>query len=128
VILLDTCTLLWLARGDGLPPAVVALLADERNAVFVSAISAWEIGVKSRKGRLHLPMPLLEWWRTIVDHHGLGEVPIEPELAIRATELPLLHADPADRLLVATALHLRATLLTPDPLIHAYPDVTVAWG
>lgn len=128
MILLDTCTLLWLARGEGLPAAVVDIVADERNALFVSTISAWEIGVKSRKGRLRLPMPLRSWWRTVVDHHGLGEVPIEPDLAIRATELPPLHADPADRLLIATARHLRATLLTPDPLIRAYPEVDVAWG
>lgn len=128
MILLDTCTLLWLARGQGLPEPVSARIADEGNAVFVSAISAWEIGVKLRKGRLGLPMPLQAWWGTVLQHHALTEVPVEADVAIRATELPPLHADPADRLLVATARHLRATLLTPDPLIRAYPDVEVAWA
>ncbi len=128
MILLDTCTLLWLARGQGLPPNVAAQIEDPEHAIFVSAISALEIGIKVAKGRLTLPMPLGTWWSAVLEQHGLGEVPVEAEIAIAATELPPIHADPADRILVATARHLGATLLSPDPMIAQYRGVKVAWA
>lgn len=127
MILLDTCTLLWLASGGELPELVRELIGDSDVPAHVSAVSAWEIGVKHAKGRLGLPMAPERWWSTVITHHGLGEVPLEPEIAFRAAALPSIHADPADRILVATALHLDALLLTPDPLIHAYPEVKLAW-
>ncbi|MBM4366313.1 MAG: type II toxin-antitoxin system VapC family toxin [Deltaproteobacteria bacterium] len=127
MIVLDTCTLLWLVNGE-LPPAVAERIANHDDAVLVTAVSAWEIGVKHAKGKLVLPMPPAEWWARVIDAHGLGEVPIEPAVALHATQLPPLHADPADRMIVATAMVLRATLLTPDPLIRAYPGLKLAWG
>lgn len=127
MILLDTCTLLWLARGEGLPDAVAREI-EEADGAFVSAISALEIGLKVAKGRLSLGMAPRRWWAAVLDQHGLAEVPVEGDIALRAAALPPIHADPADRVLVATALHLRAVLLTPDPLIKAYPEVGVRWG
>jgi PIN domain nuclease of toxin-antitoxin system len=127
VIVLDTCTLLWLVRGEGLPPDVVRRI-DEADAAFVSAISALEIGIKVAKGRLTLGLPPREWWPAALEQHGLTEVPVEGEIALRAAALPPIHADPADRVVLATALHVRGTLLTPDPLIRAYPDAPVWWG
>jgi PIN domain nuclease of toxin-antitoxin system len=127
MIVLDTCTLLWLVRGEGLPPAVARAI-DEADAAFVSAISALEIGTKVNKGRLTLGMPTRAWWAGALEQHGLAEVPVEGDIALRAAELPPIHADPADRVVLATAMHLRATLWTPDPLIRAYPGVEVAWG
>lgn len=128
MILLDTCTLLWLVRGEGLPPAVAARIADPEAAVYVSAISAFEIGVKHARGRLGLPLAPRVWWDTVLTHHALAEVPVEAAIALAAAALPPLHADPADRILVATALHLDALLLTPDEHIAAYPGVRVAWS
>jgi PIN domain nuclease of toxin-antitoxin system len=127
MIVLDTCTLLWLVRGQGLPPHVARAI-EEADAAFVSAMSALEIGIKVSKGRLTLGLPTRAWWAAALDQHGLAEVPVEGDIALRAAALPPIHADPADRVILATALHLRATLLTPDPLIHAYPDVPVRWG
>ena len=126
MIVLDTCTLLWLAAGTGLPAPVRARIARADGA-FVSAISALEIGVKVRKGKLELPMVLDAWWPAVLEHHGLTVVPMDDDIAIRATGLPPVHADPADRVILATALHLRAVLLTPDPLIRAYPGAPVEW-
>ncbi len=127
MILLDTCTLLWLAKGEHLPPAVAARIGGD-EALFVSAFSALEIGVKVAKGRLELPVPLGEWWPAVLEHFGTAEVPVDGEIAVRATALPPIHNDPADPFILASALHLRATLLTPDPAISAYPDAPVAWG
>jgi PIN domain nuclease of toxin-antitoxin system len=127
VILLDTCTLLWLVRGEGLPASVAARI-EEAEGAYVSAISALEIGIKVTKGRLALGLDPVRWWSRVLDHHVLAEVPVEGAIAMRAAALPPLHADPADRVIVATAQHLRATLLTPDPLIRAYPGVEVRWA
>lgn len=127
MILLDTCALLWLATGE-LPPGVRALIDDENDAVLASAVSAWELAVKLRRGKLTLPLPLAEWWPALVSTHALGEVPLETEMAIASASLPPIHNDPADRLLIATAMHVGATLLTPDPLIRAYPAVKVRWA
>lgn len=128
MILLDTCTLLWLAAGVTLPASVMADIANMENGLFVSAISALEIGIKVAKGKLELPLPPAEWWRVVLDHHGIAEVPVEGVIALNAAALPPIHADPADRVIVATAMHLRARLLTPDPMIARYPGVEVRWG
>ena len=127
MILLDTCTLLWLVRGEGLP-AEVARRIEEAEVVLVSAISALEIGIKVAKGKLSLGMAPGLWWPAVLEHHGLEEVAVDGEIALRSAALPPIHRDPADRILVATAQQLRATLLTPDPLIHAYADVEVGWN
>lgn len=127
MILLDTCTLLWLARGEGLSAQAADLIANPENGIFVSSISAMEIGTKIARGKLALPRPLAEWWATVIEQHGIGEVPVEADIAIAATQLPPIHGDPCDRLLIATARHLGATLLTPDVNIRAYPGLQTAW-
>jgi PIN domain nuclease of toxin-antitoxin system len=128
VILLDTCTLLWLVRGDELPDGVRRRIGDLREAVYVSAISAWEIGTKSSRGALELPLPIERWWPLVLDAHALAEVPVDGAIASLSTRLPPLHRDPADRILLATAQHLRATLFTPDPAIRRYPEVETYWA
>ena len=127
MIVLDTCTLLWLAKGEGLPPAIRGAIA-EADGAFVSSISALEIGVKVAKGRLAVGMEPQRWWARVLEQHGLAEVPVDGEIALSASALPAIHHDPADRVIIATALHLGATLLTPDPLIRQYPAVKVVWG
>jgi PIN domain nuclease of toxin-antitoxin system len=128
VILLDTCTLLWLASDQS------NLSADARETIrahpgllFVSAITAFEIGIKSKKGRLMLPMLPDRWYATALTAHGLIEIPIDGDIASRSTALPDLHADPADRIIVATAQRGGLAVVTPDPLIGAYPGTRVAW-
>lgn len=126
MIVLDTCALLWLADRT-LPAPLMDLIESFDGAVLVSAISAWEVGLKYSSGKLPLPAPPAEWFRGILAHHSLGEVPLESEVALLSTTLPPIHHDPADRILIATTMHLGATLLTPDPRIHAYGGVKVRW-
>jgi PIN domain nuclease of toxin-antitoxin system len=128
VILLDTCTLLWLASDQTqLSPGAVASLRAHSGFLFVSAITAFELGIKQKKRRLTLPMPAERYYSTALAAHGLNEIAIEGSIASRATTLPDVHSDPADRILVATAHQLALTVLTPDPLIAAYPGTRVAW-
>ena len=126
--LLDTCTLLWLAADPSkLSDAAKEVLSKEDEPLFVSAISAFEIGLKHRKGRLSLPMEPDVWYERALAFHGLGEIHLSGKIAARSTMLPELHSDPCDRIIVATAQLLDLTILTPDDLIKAYPDIDVIW-
>jgi PIN domain nuclease of toxin-antitoxin system len=67
------------------------------------------------------------WFRRAVVAHGLREIAVDGDVAAASTMLPGLHADPCDRILVATALAHGHSILTPDPLIARYADVRVTW-
>jgi len=127
-MLLDTCTLLWLvSNSDHLSSAARAAIQDHRGRLFVSAISAFEIGIKARKRKLSLPQPVDRWFSAAVKFHGLRELVIDGAIASRSTLLPPLHADPSDRLIIATSQIHHLTILTPDHLIKTYPDVRTLW-
>lgn len=126
-VLLDTCTFLWLAGNDRAlaEPARRAIMRADRIAV--SAVTAWELGIKHAQGKVDLPEPLETWFPRVCDFHGLSEVPLNSAAALRASRLPPIHHDPADRLLIATAIENGLTLLTPDAAIHQYPGLQTLW-
>jgi len=127
-VVLDTCTLLWLAADQArLSTTARQEIAARADALFVSAISAFEIGVKHAKGKLVLPLDPQEWIARALEQHGIHEIAVDARIAVRATQLPLLHSDPCDRMIVATAKLHSLSILTPDPLIAAYADVNVLW-
>lgn len=125
-ILLDTCTFLWLCLdAPELSPTArhLTLTADE---VYLSPVSAWEISVKYRLGKLNLPQPPGQWVPNQRKAHGIDTLPISEAATLTLNRLPDLHKDPFDRLLTAQALHEGLVLLTPDPLIRDYP-VRTEW-
>ena len=127
-LLLDTCALLALATGD-LPPAASTALVDARNA-HISAIVPWELAIKVKTGKLQLPEPPLLWVQALAGKHQL-DLPIsslEAQLLCAAANLPLIHRDPFDRVLIATALERNLTLLTADRIISDYPGINVIWN
>ena len=127
-MLLDTCALLWLVTGsDRLSATARALIGRHPDRLHVSAVSALEVGIKHARGRLVLPMPPDEWFARAVEFHGLHEIPIDGRIAAQSTMLPAIHADPADRILVSTALCEGLTLLTPDDHIRSYPGLRCEW-
>jgi PIN domain nuclease of toxin-antitoxin system len=130
MILLDTCALLWLAVDQRRLSAVAKQALEEAaGALFVSAISAFEIGTKLRRGALALPArgpSAQEWYAEALGFHGLRELPVTGSIALESTVLPLHHRDPCDRIIVATAREMSLRVMTPDPLIAAY-DVDIAW-
>jgi PIN domain nuclease of toxin-antitoxin system len=128
MVLLDTCTLLWLvADPSKLSDRSKEVLSKEDEPLFVSAITAFEIGLKHRKGRLSLPMKADVWYEQALSFHGVGEIQVSGRIAARSTMLPDLHSDPCDRIIVATAQLQDLTVLTPDDYIKAYPDTRVVW-
>lgn len=118
LLLLDTHTLVWSINdgpklGKGSKESIRVAAAEGR--VLVSAITPWEIALLVSKGRLALGADVMAWVRDALTIPGLTLAPLEPEIAIASTRLPFeMHADPADRILVATARHLGATLVTAD--------------
>ncbi|MSP01656.1 MAG: type II toxin-antitoxin system VapC family toxin [Acetobacteraceae bacterium] len=127
-VLLDTCAVIWLASGDPLTPDAMAaiLRAGVGGGIFVSPISAWEIGMlsKPRAGRLgtlsFLPDPKT-WFARFMAGPGIRAAPFNLDIAIDASWLPAeIHGDPADRLIVATARHLGVPIVTRDSKLAAY--------
>ncbi len=117
MLLLDTCALIWLVNGELEHSGVRTPLieAAEAGALFVSVTSAWEIGLLSRSGRVAFRPDAKTWFARAAGQPGLRTAPITPEIAIDSSQLPgALHGDPADRLIIATARHLGATVVTRD--------------
>ncbi len=128
MILLDTCALLWLvAQQDSLSQKARQQISNNASALFTSAISAFEIGVKVNKKLLELPLLPQDWLSKALYLHGLIELPIDGEIALYAAQLPPIHKDPADRLIIATAHKHNLTILTPDQHIVAYPQAKTIW-
>lgn len=74
-----------------------------------------------------MPLPLREWFGEALSHHGVVDVAVDWRIAQLATSLPWLHRDPADRIIVATAVVTNLPVLTPDRLIAKYRQITVLW-
>jgi len=119
-MLLDTCALLWLAEGGKHLSKETRDRIEESPVVYVSAISAFEIAVKCRSGKLKLPVPPAEWFQGIVDHHGLAVQSLDWDVCMAAVELPPVHKDPCDRFIIATAKMRKLTVVTGDPIFRSY--------
>lgn len=124
MIVVDTHVLVWaLHDDDRLGPEAKALIeqASVANAVLVAAITPWEIAMLAQKGRLALARDTADWIATALSTPGLSLAPLEPAIAVDSVRLPgAFHADPADRLIIATARHRGAVLLTADRAILDY--------
>ncbi|MFZ4617066.1 MAG: type II toxin-antitoxin system VapC family toxin [Rectinemataceae bacterium] len=125
-VLLDTCTFLWLCEDSpSLSPTARHLILSCAE-LYLSPVSAWEIAVKNRIGRLPLPEDPATWVPRMRKAHGIDPLPLTEDAALCLLKLPDHHKDPFDRMLTAQALHEGLVILTPDPLIRAYP-VRTEW-
>lgn len=125
LLLLDTHVWVWLLGGNEplrTSPARAAIeAAAEPGALRVSIISVWEVGMLESRGRLGFPGGAEAWVRRALAAPGISLAAMTPQVALASTRLPgLLHGDPADRILVATARELGATLVTRDRRIIEY--------
>ena len=122
-LLLDTSVVVWMARSpERLARDVEAALADERNDLIVSAVSIFEIAVKRSLGKLDVGRDLL----ARLDDIGCTLLPVSADHAWRVTDLPWIHKDPFDRLIVAQALVEGVTLVTSDRILATYGVATLA--
>lgn len=129
---LDTHVLVWWVNGSAeLSDKAARTIRKALKAgepLLVSAISAWEIAMLVRKGRLTLTMEVSTWLATAAAIEGIRFVPVDSETCVQSVELPgEFHADPADRMIVALARRHSMSLLTADARLHAYPHVRTSW-
>jgi PIN domain nuclease of toxin-antitoxin system len=126
--LLDTHAFVWLASDQGaLSPAALAAMKKDRDSLFISVVTAWEVALLQKKGRLFLPLPPEEFIQRALRHHGVQELPLRREIAMAGVTLPDIHNDPFDRILVAEALHHKCRIVTKDEKIPLYPGVKAIW-
>ena len=128
MILLDTCVFLWMASAqEELSEVAKNTIGDNTGNLYLSSISAFEIAIKSRNGKLKLPLPAPEWIQMALELHGIEELPVHSRIATQSALLPLIHKDPCDRFIIATAQIYHMQILTRDRTIPKYPDVQVVW-
>jgi len=122
-VLLDTCTILWLAEDEPLgEEGHAAIAAAEKNEkIHVSPVSAWETALLVAKQRIALSLPVERWFNAFLGARGslLAEMP--PKVLIDSVSLPGdPPSDPADRVLAATSREYGLTLITRDKVLLAY--------
>lgn len=125
-VLLDSHTILWATLADErLPLAIRALVEDRSNLVAVSVATTWELTMKALAGRLRLPEPPATYFDGLLRDFGYELLPVHQRHVAALPELPAIHADPFDRMLVAQALVEDLDLVTGDERIRRYPVRTI---
>jgi PIN domain nuclease of toxin-antitoxin system len=120
-VLLDTQLLLWAAgQPERLPVAARRIIGDDRNQLIFSAVSLWEIAIKSGLGREDFRADARLLRRGLLDN-GYGELAVGGDHAVAITNLPPIHKDPFDRMLIAQSVVEGILLLTADPVVAQYP-------
>ena len=130
MIVADThAWLWWLADDPALSPTARATLqhAFDDADLGVSAISVWEAAMLVKKGRLDLALPLDELVARCETLPGLRFLSVTPRIALASVALEPLHADPADRMIAATAHAYRAMLVTKDARLHSVDALACVW-
>jgi PIN domain nuclease of toxin-antitoxin system len=126
-LLLDTHLLLWAAAEDErLPLAASAMIKDPRHSLTFSAANIWEVVIKSSLGRSDFRVNPRLLRRKLLQN-GYSELPVSSDHTLAVSDLPEIHKDPFDRILIAQALAEGLTLLTSDPIVASYPGPIIAF-
>jgi PIN domain nuclease of toxin-antitoxin system len=128
VIVLDTHALVWWTQQPELLGNEAAEFIKQSERILVPAICFWETSLLVRKGRLSLKrgQPVDEWASEVLAIPRVVHVPLTAALALSADALRM-HADPADRFIVATALEQRTPLVTKDDLLRSLTWLKTVW-
>lgn len=123
MIVLDTH--IWVRWVDPsanpLSPGLVETI-ESADQLAVSAVTCWEVAWLVRRGRLELKLDLMDWLDQALEGSGVLCLPIDRRIAVRAAGLPEYHRDPADRLIIATAMDRQTQLISLDGAFSAYFD------
>ena len=119
--LLDTHVVLWwMTEPEKLSEKARTIISDRHNKMYVSSASCWEMAVKQSIGRLTIPQNMLD----TLHKEGFEILPLLPEECLSIVDLPNIHNDPFDRVLIAQAKLNDLVFITKDKLIVKYPIVT----
>jgi PIN domain nuclease of toxin-antitoxin system len=131
MIVLDTHVWLWwISSPEKLAADAARAIHDaaKKNGIVISSISAWEVALLVEKGRLVLSIDVQDWVRKTESLPFVRFVPVDNAIALRSVAMPgAFHADPADRIIAATALVMGLPLVTKDEKIRAYPHLRTIW-
>jgi PIN domain nuclease of toxin-antitoxin system len=133
VIVLDTHAWVWWVADPGRLPEparrVIQKSLDRGEPLRVSSISAWEVAMLCAHGRLELTMDVAAWIALSEAAPEIEFVPLDNRIAVRAVRLTdFPWRDPADRMIAATALEARASLVTADERMQAYAPLETVWA
>lgn len=127
-LLLDTHTLFWLDTDPGrLSSTALRVIRDRENQVYVSAVTAWELAIKHRLGKLPNAAPLLDSYHASLARYGFRELPFSSSHALAERSLSSPHKDPFDRALVVQALLEDLRLVSNDPEVAGFAEIKVLW-
>jgi PIN domain nuclease of toxin-antitoxin system len=128
MIVLDTATWIWRASDPKHLTASARRAIDEVERALVSAISVWEVAMLVAKRRIQLDRPVEQWVGVALALPKIQLAAVDPAIAVRSTKLPgEFHPDPADRIIVATALENAVPVISPDERIRSYPHIQTVW-
>jgi PIN domain nuclease of toxin-antitoxin system len=124
VILLDTHVWVrWVdPQANPLPFPIIDSI-ETADHLAVSAITCWEVAWLARRNRLQLKLDLPDWLDQALQGSGVTCNPVNQPIAVRAASLPEHHRDPADRLIIATAIERQAWLISLDNAFPAYLEL-----
>jgi PIN domain nuclease of toxin-antitoxin system len=124
MIVLDTHIWVnWILCGEDALSSSVNLAMKSEGFLAVSDISCFEVSLLVKRGKLELPLPVDEWLSEALSNSGVESLPITCEIAKRAVALPDVHRDPADRIIIATAIVHDAKLASMDSMFPNYVDL-----
>ena len=125
-ILLDTCAFLWVTTdAPELSYKAKSLFQNPENQVYLSCVSAWEIIVKNKLGKLPLPERPEKFIRSQCQKHLIEYLPLDEKAVYELALLPDYHRDPFDKMLICQAINKQLIILTSDELIMQYPVITI---
>jgi len=121
-LLLDTHIFLWFITADKqLPAYMKEKILQPNNEIYLSVVSIWEAIIKQKLGKLSLPQPAEHYLPTQRERHLMLSLPVNEACVVRLAQLPALHRDPFDRMLICQAIENDLTIVTVDKAIRAYP-------
>ena len=128
MLLLDTHALIWLATDlSQLTNTAKSAIRFHATELYVSAITALEISLLTKCGKLDWGKKPLVHFQRALEFHCVKEVAIDSGVAWASAQLPAIHRDPFDRIIIATAQMHKMTILTKDRTIPSYPKTKVVW-
>ncbi len=127
MIVLDTHAWIWWASDPSRLGRRARASIESADRVGVPSVCCFEVAAAASRGRISLDRDPLEWLEQALALPRAELLPLSPRIAVKATQLGAFHGDPADRLIVATAITESATLVTRDRHIRSYASVESVW-
>jgi PIN domain nuclease of toxin-antitoxin system len=122
-VLLDTHIWIWWINQDQQLPSKAAQLIGMADNVAVSSISCWEVRMLHQRQRIELSISIDSWFEQALQLADINCLPINCTIADKSANLPQHHRDPADRLIIATALEYNYNLLSIDGKFRLYEEL-----